>query len=295
MKYYSLNQYLKDTFGCKVYKISLDAGLSCPNRDGTIDTRGCIFCSNGGSGEFAEKIHSVSDVKKQLDEGKKRIVHKNKNGKYIAYFQAFTNTYGPIDYLEKIFTEAIMTDDIVALSIATRPDCLDDEILNLLNRLNKIKPVWVELGLQTIHEQSAKYIRRGYSLDVFDMAVEKLNQINIDVIVHIILGLPDETKEDMLETTNYVAAKKIQGIKFQLLHVLKDTDLATDYENKLFDVLSLEEYVDIVVSCLKILPPQIVVHRITGDGDKKLLIAPKWSADKKKVLNTLNNAINTSL
>lgn len=291
MEYYSLNNYMKDKFGCKVYKLSLNAGLTCPNRDGTISTGGCIFCSNGGSGEFAQAISSQANISEQIEHAKKRVAHKIKSGKYIAYFQAFTNTYGPIDYLRKIFTEAIHHEDIVALSIATRPDCLGEDVLSLLDEFNKIKPVWIELGLQTIHEESAKYIRRGYELKIFDEALTNLNALGIEVIVHVILGLPGETKSMMLDTVRYISRKNIQGIKLQLLHVLKNTDLETDYKNGKFEVLTLEEYTDIITSCLKIIPKNIVIHRITGDGDKKLLIAPLWSADKKKVLNTLNTAI----
>lgn len=290
MTYYSLNQYLKDTFGCKVYKLALDAGLTCPNRDGTIDTRGCIFCSGGGSGEFAEHI-SPGNITEQINAAKQRVFTKNKDGKYIAYFQAFTNTYGPIDYLERIFTEAIQINDIVALSIATRPDCLSNEVLSLLKKLNKIKPVWVELGLQTIHERTAEYIRRGYTLSVFDEAVHNLRAIGIEVIVHTILGLPGETKEQMLETVRYVGKKDVQGIKLQLLHVLEGTDLANDYKEGKFDTMTLDDYIEIIPHCLSQLPPEIVIHRITGDGNRKTLIAPKWSLDKKRVLNLLNKAI----
>lgn len=305
MEYYSLNQYMKDRFNCKVYKISLNAGLSCPNRDGTIGKGGCIFCSAGGSGEFAEPLITSTDftdknlenilkkldISKQISIAKQKIAHKNKSGKYIAYFQAYTNTYGPVSYLEKIFTQSMEDDDIVAISIGTRPDCLSDEIMELLERLNKIKPVWVELGLQTIHDETAIYIRRGYKSDVFDEAITKLRKAGIEAIVHIILGLPFETEEMMLETVKYVCSKDIQGIKLQLLHVLKGTDLEKDYNLGLFNVLTLEEYTDIIVKCISIIPKDIVIHRITGDGDKKLLIAPLWSLNKKKVLNTLNNAI----
>jgi len=296
---------MKDKFGCKVYKISLNSGLSCPNRDKTLGTGGCIFCSRGGSGEFAEMItahtdnsaNNISssikaiDIADQLERAKQRVAHKNKSGKYIAYFQAYTNTYGPVSYLEKIFTESMKDEDIVAISIATRPDCLGSDIIKLLERLNKIKPVWVELGLQTIHKSTADYIRRGYELKVFDEAVLKLRKIGIEVIVHIILGLPYETEEMMLESVKYVSNKDIQGIKLQLLHVLKGTDLEKEYALGKFDVLSLDEYSELIVKCLNIIPKNIVIHRITGDGDKKALIAPMWSADKKKVLNTLSNAI----
>lgn len=286
MKYYSLNSYLKNTFGEKVYKISLDAGFTCPNRDGTIDTRGCIFCSAGGSGDFAESRNlSVCD---QIENGKKRVSNKIRSGKYIAYFQAFTNTYAPIPVLREKYYDALNHPDIVALSVATRPDCLGDEVLSLLDEINKIKPVFVELGLQTIHKKTADYIRRGYELEVFDKAVKNLKSININVVAHIILGLPNETKDDMLESVKYVCGKGIDGIKLQLLHVLKGTDLAKDFENGKFKTLTMDEYLDIVKACVEIIPDNVVIHRLTGDGAKKDLISPLWSADKKKVLNAIN-------
>lgn len=287
MKYYSLNNYLKDTFGCKVYKISLNAGCTCPNRDGTIDTRGCIFCSNGGSGDFAES--SSLSISQQIDAGKQRVASKIKSGRYIAYFQAFTNTYGDIEMLKKKYYEAVNHQDIVAVSIATRPDCLSDEILSLLNEINMIKPVFVELGLQTIHEASAMYIRRGYSLSVYDEAVKNLKKIGVNIVVHLIIGLPNENKEDILESVRYVCSSKVNGIKLQLLHVLKNTDLADDYLAGKFKTLEFEEYLDIIKSCVEIIPNDIVIHRLTGDGAKKDLIAPLWSADKKRVLNAINN------
>lgn len=290
MKYYSFNQYLKDTFGQKVYKISLNAGFTCPNRDGTIDTRGCIFCSKGGSGDFAES--SVLSVTQQIENGKSRVKNKIKSGKYIAYFQAFTNTYAPTEVLRSKFFEAINHKDIAALSIATRPDCLPDNVIELLDELNKIKPVFVELGLQTINEESAKYIRRGYPLSAYDEAVEKLKKININIVTHIILGLPNETKEDMLNSVKYVCSGKTNGIKLQLLHVLKNTDLADDYYAGKFRALELEEYLDIIKACVDIIPKNIVIHRLTGDGAKKDLIAPLWSANKKLVLNNINKALN---
>lgn len=289
MEYYSLNQYLKDTFGEKVYKIALDGGFTCPNRDGSLDTRGCIFCSGMGSGDFSEsRSLSVSD---QIEHGKRRLSKKIQNGKYIAYFQAFTNTYAPVSELRSKYEEAIKHLDIVAISIATRPDCLSTEVIDLLVELNKIKPVWVELGLQTIHEKSADYIRRGYPLGVFDEAVLKLKKADITTIVHVILGLPGESRRDMLETVDYVGKSGVSGIKLQLLHVIRGTDLATEYENGIFDTLSMEEYVDLVVDCIAILPENMVIHRMTGDGDKKTLIAPLWSGDKKRVLNALNQKI----
>ncbi|MCM1284620.1 MAG: TIGR01212 family radical SAM protein [Acetobacter sp.] len=289
MKYYSLNNYLRDIFGCKVYKISLNAGFTCPNRDGTIDTRGCIFCSKGGSGDFAES--SALSITEQIDKGKERVASKIKNGKYIAYFQAFTNTYAPIEILKEKYIQAVNHPDIVALSIATRPDCLDDEVIKLLDEINKIKPVFAELGLQTIHKKSADYIRRGYNLDVYDNAVKRLKAININVVVHIILGLPNESKEDMLESVKYVCRNHADGIKLQLLHVIKNTDLEKDYQLGKFKALELDEYIDIIKSCVEIIPKNIVIHRLTGDGAKKDLIAPLWSADKKNVLNKINKAL----
>lgn len=288
MKYTTLNSFLKEKFGTKVYKIALNGGFTCPNRDGKIDTRGCIFCSRGGSGDFAESPEL--SITEQIENGKKRLEKKIKSGKYIAYFQAFTNTYAPVERLKAIYKEAINHPDIVALSIGTRPDCLGDDVLALLNDLNKIKPIFVELGLQTVNESTAKYIRRGYTLDVYDKAVEDLHKIGINVVTHIILGLPGESKNDMLKSVEY-ACKVTDGIKLQLLHVLKGTDLATDYEQGKFEVLSLEEYTDIIVKCVKIIPQNVVIHRLTGDGAKKDLIVPLWSADKKTVLNTINRAL----
>lgn len=288
MNYTTLNQYLKDKFGCKVYKIAIDGGFTCPNRDGTIDTRGCIFCSKGGSGDFAES--RALSITEQIEKGKERVSKKTKDGKYIAYFQAFTNTYAPVDRLRKLYTEAINHPDIVAISIGTRPDCLGDDVLELLSELNQIKPIFVELGLQTIHEETAKYIRRGYTLDVYDKAVEELHKIGINVVTHIIIGLPNETTEQILETVKYVC-NVTDGIKLQLLHIIKDTDLAKDYEKGLFPVLSLEEYAEIIRKCVEIIPENVVIHRLTGDGAKKDLIAPLWSADKKKVLNTINKTL----
>lgn len=287
MRYNSLNNYLKTKYGCKIYKLSLSSGLSCPNRDGTLSSSGCIFCSNGGSGEFASDYHL--NITEQIESAKTKVSKKIKGGKYIAYFQSFTNTYGHIDYLRKIFTEAINHPDIVALSIGTRPDCLPDNVLELLDELNQIKPVWVELGLQTIHESTAKYINRGYSLNIFDSAVSKLNSLNIDVIVHLIIGLPFETSKDIIDSVRYVCSKPISGIKLQLLHVLKNTPLEKEYLLNKFKVLSLEEYTNILAECLCNIPPDIVIHRITGDGPKSLLIAPKWSSDKKRVLNYINH------
>lgn len=288
MKYTTLNNYLKEQFGEKVYKIALNGGFTCPNRDGSIDTRGCIFCSKGGSGDFAESPDLT--ITEQIGNGKKRLEKKIKNGKYIAYFQAFTNTYAPVERLRKIYEEAINNPDIVALSIGTRPDCLGDDVLALLDELNKIKPIFVELGLQTINEDTAKYIRRGYTLEVYDKAVADLHKIGINVVTHIILGLPNESKEDMLNSVKY-ACKVTDGIKLQLLHILKGTDLAKDYEQGNFEVLTLEQYTEIIKECVQIIPENVVIHRLTGDGAKKDLIAPLWSADKKTVLNTINRAL----
>ena len=285
--YYSLNRYLKDTYGEKLYKLSLNAGMTCPNRDGTLDSRGCIFCSAGGSGDFAE--NSDISITNQIETAKLRVRNKMKGHYYIAYFQAYTNTYAPVEYLRAVFTEAILHPDIKILSIATRPDCLSDDIIDLLKELSQIKPVWVELGLQTIHETTANYIRRGYPLSCFDDAVTRLTKAGIEVIVHMIIGLPGETKEDMLKTADYIGNLPIQGIKLQLLHILKGTDLAGDFFQNQFEVLELSQYTDIIVSIIERLPEHLVIHRITGDGPKNLLIAPLWSGDKKRVLNTINN------
>lgn len=288
MKYTTLNNYLKERFGEKVYKIALNGGFTCPNRDGKIGTRGCIFCSKGGSGDFAESPDLT--ITEQIENGKKRLEKKIKNGKYIAYFQAFTNTYAPVEKLRAIYTEAIIHPDIVALSIGTRPDCLEDDVLALLDELNKIKPIFVELGLQTINEDTARYIRRGYTLEVYDKAVADLHKIGINVVTHIILGLPGESKNDMLKSVEY-ACKVTDGIKLQLLHILKGTDLAKDYEQGKFEVLTLEQYTEIIKECVQIIPENVIIHRLTGDGAKKDLIAPLWSADKKTVLNTINRAL----
>ncbi len=289
MEYLSFNKYLKDKFGQKVYKISLDGGFTCPNRDGKTGTRGCIFCSKGGSGDFAESREM--SITEQIENGKKKVEKKIKSGKYIAYFQAFTNTYAPVEMLRQKYEEAINHPDIVALSIATRPDCLGDDVLRLLDEMNKIKPIFVELGLQTIHQKSAKYIRRGYDLNVYDKAVRDLKEIGVNVVVHVILGLPNESENDMLETVKYVCESGANGIKLQLLHVIDGTDLAKDYEKGLFKTLEFDEYVNLIVKCVKIIPKDIVIHRLTGDGAKKDLIAPLWSADKKRVLNAINKAL----
>lgn len=286
-RYYSLNEYLKETFGDKVYKLALDVGCTCPNRDGTLETRGCIFCHNGSS-HFAE---TGIDLNTQIENAKNRVKSKTKTEKFIAYFQSFTNTYGDIDYLEKQFRTAIERDDIVALSIGTRPDCLPPEILEMLENLNKIKPVWIELGLQTSNEKTAEYIRRYYPNSTYKNAVKELKNRGITVITHIIIGLPNETKEDILNTVDFAVKSGTDGVKLQLLHILKDTDLYEDYKLGKVKVLSFEEYIDILFSCIEKIPKNIVIHRITGDAPKKYLIEPKWSADKKMVLNTINKEL----
>lgn len=289
MKYYSLNQYLKDTFGEKIYKIALDGGFTCPNRDGTLGTGGCIFCSGAGSGDFAE--NRMLSIAEQIEQGKMRLRGKIRNGKYIAYFQAFSNTYAPVGHLAKLYDEAANHPDVVAVSVATRPDCLPEEVIKLLCEVNQRKPVWVELGLQTIHEETARYIRRGYSLAVFDEAVKRLKSEGVVVIPHVILGLPGESREQMLETVDYVGKSGVDGIKLQLLHVIRGTDLEKEYLAGTFDVLTMEEYVELVADCIARLPEHMVIHRMTGDGDKRTLVAPLWSGDKKRVLNALNMAI----
>ena len=266
--------------------------MTFPNRDGTLGTRGCIFCSQKGSGDFAET--KCENITQQIENAKRRVEAKIKSGKFIAYFQDFTNTYAPTEHLERIFLKAINHPDIVALSIATRPDCLPKEVLNLLERLNKIKPVWVELGLQTVHPASARYIRRGYDLNVFDKAVKDLKNIGVKVIAHMIAGLPQETDEMIFETASYIGHSGADGIKIHLLHVLEGTDLADDYEKGKFQLPTLEKYTELVLGCLKRIPKTMVVHRLTGDGAKRDLIAPLWSADKKKVLNYINKEISNS-
>lgn len=285
--YYSFSAMLEERFGEKVYKVALNGGMTCPNRDGTLGSRGCIFCSAGGSGDFASDARLP--VREQIDAQISNISAKRPVQKYIAYFQAYTNTYAPVSYLEQIFTEAIRHEKIVALSIGTRPDCLPPETVALLAELNHIKPVWVELGLQTIHPGTAAYIRRGYPLSCFEKAVQGLHQAGLEIIVHTILGLPGEDRNMMLQTIDYLNRQPIQGIKLQLLHVLKNTDLAVDYESGKFSVLSMEEYLDILIDCLEHLRPDIVVHRVTGDGPKDLLIAPTWSSAKRTVLNSLHH------
>lgn len=287
--YYSLDYYLKNTFGQKVYKIALDGGMTCPNRDGTIGVGGCIFCSKGGSGDFAGAM--TDSVTNQIDNA---ICFLKSHGKktgdtFIAYFQSYSNTYGPVSYLRKVFTQAISHPKVVALSIATRPDCFSPEVYDLLEELNQQKPVWIELGLQTIHPATAKFIRRGYPLSVFENAVKELRKRQITVITHIILGLPGETTKDVLETISYLNYKDIQGIKLQLLHILQDTDLAQLLSQ--IKILSKEEYIDLVLQCIAHLSPDIVIHRLTGDGPKDLLLAPQWSKNKRDVLNTISHEL----
>ena len=287
--YTTLNDHYRRKFGCKVYKLSLDGGFSCPNRDGTLGHGGCIFCSASGSGDFAAHASSITT---QLEEAKLRVEYKNKGGKYIAYFQSFTNTHGSVEKLRTLYEEAIAPEEILGLAIGTRPDCLEDEKIELLKVINSRKFVSVELGLQTVHKSSAEYIRRGYENEVYFDAVRRLKAAGIEVVTHIILGLPGETPEMAAETTRQAVAAGTDGVKFHLLHVLRGTDLAADYEAGKFQTLELPEYAHWLKTCLAEVPPEVVVHRITGDGAKKDLIAPLWSADKKRVLNYLNKTIN---
>ena len=303
--YYSLNQYLRKAFGTKVYKISLNGGMTCPNRDGTLDTRGCIFCSAGGSGDFAA---APAPIAEQIEAAKAQVARKTQSGPYIAYFQAYTNTYAPLSHLEHIFTEAINHPDIAALSIGTRPDCLPEPVLDLLERLAQIKPVWVELGLQTIHPATATYIRRGYELSVFNAAVANLKARGLSVIVHLILGLSGETREQMIESAAYVGRALTRqkltalptgqppadGVKLQLLHILQGTDLAADFEAGKFQTMSMEDYFSVLFDCIEALPPDLVIHRLTGDGPKSILIEPRWTGNKKAVLNAMRTAMDTT-
>lgn len=287
MYFHSLNDYLKSNYGTKIYKLALKSGANCPNRDGKIGTGGCIFCSQKGSGDFAEPM--TESVAEQIERAKLKV--KNKAGekaKFIAYFQDYSATYAPIEHLRRIFHEAIYHPDIAILSVATRPDCLPDDVLQLLDELNQIKPVWVELGFQTSHEPTAKYIRRGYDNACFCEAVENLRNLKIYTVAHLIIGLPFETDEIIYKSAEFIANQNLGGVKFHLLHVLKNTDLAIDYEKGLFKDLSLEKYCELLSGCIKRMPETTVIHRITGDGNKQELIAPVWSADKKKVLNTIN-------
>ena len=288
MKIYTLNDYCRETFGKKLYKLSLDGGFTCPNRDGTKGSRGCIFCSASGSGDFAE---SDTDLNMQIEKAKQRIASKNKNGGYIAYFQSFTSTYAPVERLRKLFSAVIEREDIDVLSIATRPDCLPDETTELLGELNKIKPVWVELGLQTTKKESIEFIRRAYENEEYERAVKKLHNAGIYVITHMIIGLPGETKEDMKNTLQFIINNNSDGIKLQLLHILKDSDLYELWKKGEVPVLSKEEYTDILLQLLSMLPEKTAVHRMTGDGNKKTLAAPLWSGNKKDVLNYINKKI----
>ena len=282
MAYRSLSESLKETFGCKVYKLSLNGGMTCPNRDGTVGTKGCIFCS--GAGEFAAAGENVAQ---QIALAKKRVEQKNPSGRYIAYFQSFTNTYAPVSHLRELFAAAMEPEEVVALAIATRADCLGDEVLDLLEELNRRKPLWVELGLQTIHEKTADYIRRGCDLAAFDRAIAELKRRGITVILHMILGLPDETSEEIFATADYIAHSGADGVKFHLLYVQEGTDLAEEYRAGRVKVLEKEEYIPLLAECVQRMPPDMVIHRLTGDGDKRTLIAPLWSADKKRVLNDI--------
>ena len=298
--YTSLSDYLKSEYGEKLYKISLSSGCTCPTRDGSIAVGGCIFCSEGGSGDFAAKsagkedgvIVTPDELDMQIEEAKQRVSKKVHVNRFIAYFQSYTNTYGDIQALRELYTAAIKRPDIAVLSVATRPDCLPDEIVGMLSDLNKIKPVWVELGLQTSNEASATYIRRAYENGIYEDAVSKLNNVGIKVVTHIILGLPGETYDDMKASLDYAVSCGTWGVKLQLLHVLSDTDLEKDFRAGMFSVMSMDEYISTVTSLVKTLPENVVVHRLTGDGPKKLLIAPLWSADKKRVINALSKALN---
>lgn len=287
--YKTANDHYKEKFGCKVYKLSIDAGFTCPNRDGTVGTGGCIFCSGAGGGEFA--AGGCRSVTEQLENAKAAVAAKNKGGKYIAYFQSFTNTYGPVEKLEALYRAAIAPEEIVGLTIGTRPDCLGEDVVELLARLNQEKPVCVELGLQTIHPESIRYIRRGYENAVYFDAVRRLKAAGLEVVTHIILGLPGETPEMMAQTTRQAVQAGTNGVKFHLLHVLRDTDLEKDYLAGKFRCLSLEAYGSILQLCIAQLPPEVVVHRITGDGAKRNLVAPLWSGDKKRVVNYLNRLL----
>lgn len=281
----TLNAYLKNRFGRKIYKLTLDGGMTCPNRDGKVGFGGCIFCGGNGSGSFCPSVDL--SITAQIEEGKKLLKNKIKEGGYIAYFQSHTNTYAAVPYLRKIFYEAVNHPDIVGISIGTRPDCLEDEVLKLLEELAKIKPLWVELGLQTINENTAKLINRCYPLKVYDEAVKNLKSIGAEVVTHVILGLPGETEEQMLETVAY-SSKVSDGIKLQLLHVLKDTKLYEMYQKEPFKIFSMEEYTELLCRCIEIIPKNVVIHRMTGDGDKRLLVEPMWSGNKKVVLNYIN-------
>ncbi len=289
MPYFSLNKYLRDIFGCKVVKLGIDAGFTCPNRDGSISKRGCIFCSKFGSGDFAGDRNL--SIKEQLESQKKLLSKKWPRAKYIAYFQAFTNTYASVDELKKKYYEALSVDDVVGIAIATRPDCIDSKKIQLINEISKTHFVWVELGFQTSNENTAKFINRGYENHVFDNAVEMLNKAGIHTVAHIIVGLPHENENDVLSSVAHVCSCGIKGIKLQLLHVLKDTELFEIYKSNQFDTLSMEEYINIICHCIEIIPKNVVIHRLTGDGARKTLEAPLWSLNKKLILNSLNRIL----
>lgn len=285
-RYLSLGSYTKEKFGTKLYKLALDGGFTCPNRDGTLGTRGCIFCSGRGSGDFAES--TAEGVAAAIERAKGRVAHKNRGGGYIAYFQSYTATYAPIEKLEALFTAAVRCEEVRVLSVATRPDCLGDETVALLKRLNESKPVWVELGLQTVHEETARYIRRGYETAVYFDAVRRLHEAGLTVITHMIIGLPGETEEMIYKTAEVIGRVGSDGVKFQLLHVLRHTDLADEFRAGKFVLPDMDEYIRILAGCVERVPKDMVIHRMTGDGAKRELIAPEWSADKKKVLNAIN-------
>ena len=287
MRYHSVNQFFKNSFGQKVYKLALDGGFTCPNRDGTLSDKGCVFCLEG-SGHFSEK--TCDDINLAFEKAKNRVKAKTDASLFAAYFQSYTNTYAPVQRLKNLFAPLCERNDVAALFIATRPDCLEDEKINLLCSLNEKKPVFIELGLQTIHEKTAEYIRRGYPLCVYDDCVKRLKSHGLNVITHVILGLPGEDKKMMIETVKHVCDVKSDGIKLQLLHVLEGTDLACDWQKGLFQTLSLEQYADILCDCVEVLSPEVVVHRLTGDAPKKFLLSPMWSADKKRVLNEINRS-----
>ena len=294
--YYSLDAYLKNTYGEKLYKIAIDAGFTCPNRDGTLGSGGCIFCSAGGSGDYAVKASEHASVERQLAAGISMFGHKRVGQRFIAYFQAYTNTYAPLSRLRTLYTEALREPAVAGISVATRPDCVTEDVVTLLVNIMKEFPdkfVWIELGLQTIHEETADFIRRGYSLTIYDKCVALLQQAHIPVITHVILGLPGETGEHMLSTIDYLSQSGTWGIKLQLLHVLKDTDLALLYKQGGYQPLTQEAYTELVIDCLERLAPEIVVHRLTGDGPRNSLIAPLWSLDKRNVLNTLHHTMKT--
>lgn len=284
----TLNSHLKERFGKKIYKLTIDGGMTCPNRDGKVGYGGCIFCGGNGSGSFCPSADL--SITAQIEEGKKLLRGKIKEGGYIAYFQSHTNTYAAVPYLRRIFYEAAKHPDIVGLSIGTRPDCLQDDVVALLEDIAKIKPLWVELGLQTVHEETERLINRCYPLEVYDTAVKKLKKAGAEVVTHVILGLPGESEEQMLETVAY-SSRVSDGIKLQLLHVLRDTRLYEMYLEKPFKIFTLEEYTDLLCRCLEIIPPNVVIHRMTGDGDKRLLVQPLWSGNKKLVLNYINSTL----